>query len=240
MSRRFLIGQVLACAVVGTGCGGDSKGVPSSLADAALRLDGADASLAPEAPRSVDALEAPSSQDATPAFDGTDGPGQRDSALAVDTADAPRGDVARAVDAADAPAVDVADALPSQDGGPAAVDAADTSPSQDAGRAADVGRPRCVATTDCESGDYCDLGAATPVCRPLPTGQGTACSRSADCAGFEASYCETMVSETCLVRDCTPALNNCSDDYRCCDLAPLGMPALCLPRRLLGTGATCP
>lgn len=92
----------------------------------------------------------------------------------------------------------------------------------------------CVDTEDCPGNAYCDLTVTPAACREPPTGQGTTCASDADCAGFEASYCETVVSRTCLVSNCSPSLNNCSDDFLCCDFASMGLPSLCVSKALSG------
>lgn len=56
----------------------------------------------------------------------------------------------------------------------------------------------------CTAAEYCDRTTDPPACRPVPTGQGTHCTTEADCAGFDADYCENMVAGTCLVSGCDP------------------------------------
>jgi hypothetical protein len=98
------------------------------------------------------------------------------------------------------------------------------------------GGSSCASSTDCPGG-YCDRTASPPLCRMPPTGQGTPCQADGDCAAFEANYCEAWVSKTCLVKDCSPSLNNCSDDSICCDFAAYNLPSLCVSRAL--NGDTC-
>ena len=61
-----------------------------------------------------------------------------------------------------------------------------------------------------------------------PTGEGQPCVSDADCAGFDASFCELFVSHTCLVRGCSVAPDSCSSGRECCDLTAFGLPTLCL------------
>ncbi|MEY2935134.1 MAG: hypothetical protein RL033_5883 [Pseudomonadota bacterium] len=71
--------------------------------------------------------------------------------------------------------------------------------------------------------------ACAPSTVPLPTGQDTPCTTAADCAGFEASYCDNFVSFSCLVPGCTVSPDNCSDGKDCCDLSNFGLPmTLCI------------
>jgi hypothetical protein len=62
------------------------------------------------------------------------------------------------------------------------------------------------------------------------------CESGEDCAGYEASYCLTMMpdSNVCLIQDCNPAPDDCPSPYLCCDLLTsieeLGLPgSLCMP-----------
>ena len=61
-----------------------------------------------------------------------------------------------------------------------------------------------------------------------PTGEDMPCSSSADCAGFEATFCDTFVTGTCLVSGCTVVPDSCSAGKECCDLSSFGLPPLCI------------
>ena len=101
----------------------------------------------------------------------------------------------------------------------------------------DTGDPEpveCANAGDCQEGEYCDLTLATPVCLAPPSGQGEHCAASQDCSSYDANYCESMVSGTCLMSDCSPELNNCSPGYICCDFTWIGLPALCVDETLSG------
>lgn len=77
---------------------------------------------------------------------------------------------------------------------------------------------------------------ATPAdpCTPLPegvtkpTGEDESCMTHDDCAGFEASFCDSFVTFTCLVPNCTLAPDNCFAGKECCDLSSFGLPTLCI------------
>ena len=101
----------------------------------------------------------------------------------------------------------------------------------------------CDNIGDCKDGHYCDLTREPPICMAPPSGQGELCTTDSDCESFDANYCETMVSGTCLVRDCSQELNNCTPGYDCCDFTFIGLPALCVDAELSGgmcqTGVTC-
>jgi branched-chain amino acid transport system substrate-binding protein len=88
----------------------------------------------------------------------------------------------------------------------------------------------CNNTLDCNDGDYCDKSQTPAVCTPPPSGQGEPCSSDADCEGYEADYCDTLVSYTCMKQGCSEELNDCSDDRICCDYAWLGLPSLCIDK----------
>ena len=71
-----------------------------------------------------------------------------------------------------------------------------------------------------------------------PSGLGQACSLSDECAGNQASYCETVVAKSCVVNDCAPDPNRCYGDWLCCDIGLLGQ-SLCIPPSELEDG-NCP
>jgi hypothetical protein len=88
----------------------------------------------------------------------------------------------------------------------------------------------CTTSEECVGGYVCDVAAAPPYCRRPPTGVGRACATDADCADTEAAYCESFMLHQCVVRDCSPADQDCFPGTQCCDLSEFGVPApLCLP-----------
>jgi hypothetical protein len=80
---------------------------------------------------------------------------------------------------------------------------------------------RCVAdkpaTPDAGGSDAMSMMPA----RNGTVGQGMTCATSADCASFDATFCETQQSKTCLVRDCATGERVCADDRVCCDFSAL-------------------
>lgn len=92
----------------------------------------------------------------------------------------------------------------------------------------------CTTSGECSGGFVCDTSSNPSYCQRPPTGVGHTCSSSADCAGFEATYCETLQAHVCLVQGCTKSPNTCFSGNDCCDLTMVGLPTLCVP-----TG-TCP
>lgn len=64
-----------------------------------------------------------------------------------------------------------------------------------------------------------------------PTGQGMACTSSADCADFDAKYCVPQ-QNVCLVQNCATGQNKCSTGRECCqfNIPPVNSAnGLCLP-----------
>ena len=88
----------------------------------------------------------------------------------------------------------------------------------------------CASSAECEAGYACDAAASPPFCRRPPLGAGRACVAPADCAGTEATWCDTVVSHTCLVQGCSVAAQDCFEGTQCCDFTQFGVPApLCVP-----------
>jgi hypothetical protein len=88
----------------------------------------------------------------------------------------------------------------------------------------------CTDSTQCTNGYACDLTAATPYCKRPPVGAGMSCTSNTDCAGTEATYCDTFVQHACLVEGCAVSPNNCFSGTECCDLSGFGIPMpICIP-----------
>ena len=87
----------------------------------------------------------------------------------------------------------------------------------------------CAKDSDCPRGWSCRMDGEGPYCRRAPRGLGDACTAASDCAGGEATYCETTNLKMCLVQGCDAAAG-CGNGYSCCDLTSRGFPGtLCLP-----------
>lgn len=70
---------------------------------------------------------------------------------------------------------------------------------------------------------------------PQHTGVDTPCTGSADCAGFDANFCETQVSGSCLVQECDVTdPKACSPGHHCCSFVSRGLPNLCVSAELSG------
>ncbi len=92
----------------------------------------------------------------------------------------------------------------------------------------------CTTSDDCPGRFECDTAADPSYCKRPPSGLGEPCAGPADCADFEASYCEQVQSNVCLVSGCTPGGDDCFIGWSCCDLTSVGLPTLCV------TEGTCP
>lgn len=85
----------------------------------------------------------------------------------------------------------------------------------------------CTTNADCAQGFSC-IGSSSPsTCRLPPDGAGRPCATPQDCADSEALFCDTLVSQTCLVQDCSLESNDCFPGGECCDVG-LGLPPLCI------------
>lgn len=75
---------------------------------------------------------------------------------------------------------------------------------------------------------------------PLPTGLGASCSSNADCAAFDATFCDSFMSHSCLVEKCATGENACPGGWACCDFSALlsGL-SICTPEDQLSNGE-CP
>jgi hypothetical protein len=94
----------------------------------------------------------------------------------------------------------------------------------------------CASSQECPPGYACAEGDTGRYCQRPPTGQGLACESSADCAGYEASYCETFQAHICLVSGCSLSPDTCFEGWQCCDLSSLGLDlTLCVEQGLCPT-----
>jgi hypothetical protein len=94
----------------------------------------------------------------------------------------------------------------------------------------------CSSSADCTGGYACDTAVTPSVCRRPPLGLAMSCSADADCAGTEATYCDTFQSHSCLVQGCSLAPDNCFSGWECCDLSLYGIAQpLCIPQGACST-----
>jgi len=93
----------------------------------------------------------------------------------------------------------------------------------------------CSGAADCADGYACDKSTSVPYCRRPPVGAGQSCAAAADCAGTEATFCDTMVTHQCHVQGCTLSPDDCFSGTACCDLSAFG-----LPQPICVQAGTCP
>jgi hypothetical protein len=96
----------------------------------------------------------------------------------------------------------------------------------------------CTTNSTCEVGWMCDTSDASGFCRK-PTGLGKTCMSSSECAGTEATYCETFVTKTCIIEKCVSNPAMCPSGNVCCDLTALAGTSVCTPNSVLMNGM-CP
>ena len=82
----------------------------------------------------------------------------------------------------------------------------------------------CTSADECTGGYACDATVTPSVCRRPPVGLGTSCASAADCAGTEATYCDTFKTHSCQVEGCSLAPNDCFSGFECCDLSAFNVP----------------
>ncbi|MCE9573824.1 MAG: hypothetical protein K8W52_11780 [Deltaproteobacteria bacterium] len=85
---------------------------------------------------------------------------------------------------------------------------------------------RCTSDTDCGTTGTCADWEAEPYCRTF-SGVGKSCTQQSDCAGLDASSCDTVLSHTCIVAGCTVTGNECPRNQICCDYTSYGFGLLC-------------
>ena len=81
----------------------------------------------------------------------------------------------------------------------------------------------CTTSADCLDGYACDTRAVPGYCARPPVGAGQACQSNADCAGSEATYCDSFMTHQCHVQGCALAPDNCFSGTVCCDLTTFGV-----------------
>jgi hypothetical protein len=95
----------------------------------------------------------------------------------------------------------------------------------------------CSMSNACAPGLLCDIHD-TGLCVAGPAGLGMTCGATADCAGTEATYCESFSTRTCQIQGCRETSGRCPGDMACCDFSIIGV-SLCVPSDALTEGQ-CP
>jgi hypothetical protein len=100
-----------------------------------------------------------------------------------------------------------------------------------------AGYQRKSASTACEpkseAGDDSDAGGDTPA-KTGPTGENAPCSGPADCANYDATYCQMLQApNVCLVQGCETGEHSCAGGRVCCSFKDFALLAstggLCVP-----------
>lgn len=85
----------------------------------------------------------------------------------------------------------------------------------------------CTSSDDCEGGYACNDES---VCQRPPVGLGQSCATPEDCAGTEATFCDSFMTQSCQVQGCSLDPDDCFAGFECCDLSAFGLPEpLCIP-----------
>lgn len=96
-----------------------------------------------------------------------------------------------------------------------------------AGSSAGTCTSSCTSDADCSPSYTCAVWESAPYCRQF-SGLGAGCASDADCAGFDATVCDTYLSHTCIVAGCSVNANDCPRGLTCCDLSAFGAGTACL------------
>lgn len=75
----------------------------------------------------------------------------------------------------------------------------------------------CSDDADCDGGYRCQGSGSDAFCRRPPVGFGEKCQSDADCAEGEATYCDTIQSNLCLVRCSAGNTDVCFVGESCCN-----------------------
>lgn len=97
----------------------------------------------------------------------------------------------------------------------------------------------CTRNDDCSADWRCDTSGAQSFCKKPPSGFGMHCEASADCAGNEAAFCETLNTHMCIVSNCVGSPGGCPSQSVCCDLTTFVGTSLCVATSFL-TDGKCP
>ena len=88
----------------------------------------------------------------------------------------------------------------------------------------------CKSDADCPDTYACTKADSASYCRRTPLGQAAPCKSDADCAGFEATLCDNIFSNSCIVQNCSLTQNDCFTGWDCCDASAYGAPnPVCIP-----------
>jgi len=95
-----------------------------------------------------------------------------------------------------------------------------------AGSTANTCTSTCITDVDCGATYTCATWEARPYCRAF-SGLAKSCSSQADCAGTDATFCESTQTHRCMVAGCSLTTDDCPRDTTCCDFSSYGLGTLC-------------
>lgn len=96
----------------------------------------------------------------------------------------------------------------------------------------------CTDSSDCPTLARC-VAMESPSYCARPIGLGNACMTNQDCAGTEATFCDTLVTKACAIQNCMDAENSCPNGLACCDLRAFLGTTLCVDAAAIANGM-CP
>lgn len=100
---------------------------------------------------------------------------------------------------------------------------------ESAGKTAETCTKACASDADCGASYTCATWEPEPYCREFG-GNGKPCTTSADCAGTDATFCDTYFTHSCIVAGCSLDAGGCPRGNVCCDFSGFGFGNLCAPR----------
>jgi hypothetical protein len=87
----------------------------------------------------------------------------------------------------------------------------------------------CGSSDDCEAGYMCQSDGDISYCRRPPLGYGKTCDSQADCADGEATFCEVLQSNVCIVPCTAETTDVCFQGEVCCDFSLFKAGTVCTP-----------
>ena len=75
----------------------------------------------------------------------------------------------------------------------------------------------CNSSSDCDGGYRCHVEGSDGFCRRPPIGYGAKCETDKDCASGDATYCEILQRNICLVPCSKGHTDGCFEGEVCCD-----------------------
>ncbi len=87
----------------------------------------------------------------------------------------------------------------------------------------------CTSSDDCSGGYKCQKESDGSFCRRPALGYGKSCKTQADCADGEATFCETLQTNLCIVPCTAETTSVCFEGEVCCDFSLFNAGTVCTP-----------